>query len=191
MALNKPAWLSSRNVFFTSTRAANDGDRRNRRQSYCVHTKRHLFDFIPWRWWRVDLLKIYHIHHVTITNRGDCCGSCDYVRHHPRRRCHYRHHPRRRCHYRHHRYGTCIIYSLPPSPSLSPPSLRSASPLLLTVTLEYGVKNGFCILSSISRRRLYYRRRHRPNVERHRDHDHRKRRVQFREEEEEKEDRIN
>uniref|UniRef100_A0A8C9ZME1 Fucolectin tachylectin-4 pentraxin-1 domain-containing protein n=1 Tax=Sander lucioperca TaxID=283035 RepID=A0A8C9ZME1_SANLU len=26
-------------------------------------------------WWRLDLLKIYQINNVTITNRGDCCAG--------------------------------------------------------------------------------------------------------------------
>ncbi|XP_075057129.1 uncharacterized protein LOC142143300 isoform X2 [Mixophyes fleayi] len=30
-------------------------------------------DFSPW--WRVDLLRSHKIHHITITNRGDCCGE--------------------------------------------------------------------------------------------------------------------
>ncbi|XP_075057087.1 uncharacterized protein LOC142143276 [Mixophyes fleayi] len=36
----------------------------------CCHTHN---DFSPW--WRVDLLRSHKIHHITITNRGDCCGE--------------------------------------------------------------------------------------------------------------------
>ncbi|XP_072000071.1 fucolectin-like [Engystomops pustulosus] len=36
----------------------------------CFHTHTELSP-----WWRVDLLKSYRISRITITNRGDCCGS--------------------------------------------------------------------------------------------------------------------
>ncbi|XP_075057125.1 uncharacterized protein LOC142143299 [Mixophyes fleayi] len=39
-------------------------------QGSCCHTHN---DFSPW--WRVDLLRPHKIHHITITNRGDCCGE--------------------------------------------------------------------------------------------------------------------
>ncbi|XP_075125785.1 fucolectin-like [Leptodactylus fuscus] len=36
----------------------------------CSHTHN---DLSPW--WRVDLLRSYRISHISITNRGDCCGN--------------------------------------------------------------------------------------------------------------------
>ncbi|KAM3931076.1 fucolectin-like [Leptodactylus fuscus] len=36
----------------------------------CSHTHQELSP-----WWRVDLLRSYRIGHITITNRGDCCGN--------------------------------------------------------------------------------------------------------------------
>ncbi|XP_044148075.1 fucolectin-like isoform X1 [Bufo gargarizans] len=36
----------------------------------CIHTQHELSP-----WWRVDLIKSYRISHITITNRGDCCGE--------------------------------------------------------------------------------------------------------------------
>ncbi|XP_075125454.1 fucolectin-like [Leptodactylus fuscus] len=36
----------------------------------CTHTHQELSP-----WWRVDLLRSYRISHISITNRGDCCGN--------------------------------------------------------------------------------------------------------------------
>ncbi len=46
-----------------------DGNRdRNYKKGSCTHTKA---EFNPW--WRADLVNVYSINKVAITNRGDCC----------------------------------------------------------------------------------------------------------------------
>ncbi|KAG9332059.1 hypothetical protein JZ751_016192 [Albula glossodonta] len=48
-----------------------DGNRdANALHGSCTHSTN-----VPNPWWRVDLLKPYKIHSVTITNRGDCCPN--------------------------------------------------------------------------------------------------------------------
>ncbi|XP_053533413.1 fucolectin-like isoform X1 [Ictalurus punctatus] len=50
---------------------ATDGNRASDLYSYsCAHTD---YEYNPW--WRVDLLAVYDIKYVIITNRGDCCSE--------------------------------------------------------------------------------------------------------------------
>ncbi|CAB1345496.1 unnamed protein product [Coregonus sp. 'balchen'] len=46
-----------------------DGNREsNYKQGSCTHTTQETNP-----WWRVDVLDVYRVTAVTITNRGDCC----------------------------------------------------------------------------------------------------------------------
>ncbi|XP_038872474.1 uncharacterized protein LOC120065495 isoform X3 [Salvelinus namaycush] len=66
LALNGVATQSS----LYGNREASDAidGKRNTHYGSCTHT---LKDRNPW--WRVDLLNVYRITEVTLTNRGDCC----------------------------------------------------------------------------------------------------------------------
>ncbi|XP_076461951.1 fucolectin-like [Babylonia areolata] len=72
VALHKPAISSTcLNRWNCVPEKAVDGNK-DTYVTYCIHTygpssKPH--------WWRVDLLGLYEIHWVVITNRGDCCGN--------------------------------------------------------------------------------------------------------------------
>ncbi|XP_075125787.1 fucolectin-4-like [Leptodactylus fuscus] len=57
--------------YMASAMNAIDGNQNsNYHHGSCSHTHD---DLSPW--WRVDLLKSYRIGHISITNRGDCCGN--------------------------------------------------------------------------------------------------------------------
>ncbi|RXN14172.1 III-FBPL precursor [Labeo rohita] len=69
LALGGIAVQSSRYDALTAAQNANDGNRESiYAHGSCSHTK---YDRNPW--WRVDLLDVYRITRVSITNRGDCC----------------------------------------------------------------------------------------------------------------------
>ena len=71
-ALNKPASQISDYDPGTKWIAAkgNDGNPdTNQINEFCFHTKLH-----PSPWWEVDLLDVYCISQVNLTNRADCCG---------------------------------------------------------------------------------------------------------------------
>ncbi|XP_048059454.1 uncharacterized protein LOC125276079, partial [Megalobrama amblycephala] len=69
LALGATAVQSSTYDELAAAQKAIDGNRNSiRSRGSCSHTKA---DRDPW--WRVDLLEVYKISRVSITNRGDCC----------------------------------------------------------------------------------------------------------------------
>ncbi|XP_070179078.1 fucolectin-like, partial [Littorina saxatilis] len=70
VALYKPAWASSYYDIYNNPNSANDGNLETSLAN-CFNTAES--DNNDWHWWRVDLLAIYDIFYVSVTNRGDCC----------------------------------------------------------------------------------------------------------------------
>ncbi|XP_048057043.1 uncharacterized protein LOC125274682 [Megalobrama amblycephala] len=71
LAFGGTAVQSSTYDHLTAAHKAVDGNRNSIYTSgSCSHTKA---DWDPW--WRVDLLNVYRITRVSITNRGDCCAE--------------------------------------------------------------------------------------------------------------------
>ncbi|XP_076461845.1 fucolectin-like [Babylonia areolata] len=73
VALHKPATMSSIRSELQDPQRAVDGWK-NTNFPNCVHTNSSDPSSAV-RWWRVDLLGLFEVHKVVITNRGDCCGS--------------------------------------------------------------------------------------------------------------------
>ncbi|XP_076468630.1 uncharacterized protein LOC143299363 isoform X2 [Babylonia areolata] len=71
VALNKPALQSSYHPSYGHPEKAVDGSR-STSIAQCTHTAD--VDNNPNRWWRVDLMGLFEVSAVVITNRGDCCG---------------------------------------------------------------------------------------------------------------------
>ncbi|XP_060571082.1 uncharacterized protein LOC132729341 isoform X4 [Ruditapes philippinarum] len=73
LSVNKPSkqistWNSQRRF---PSNLGNDGDANSDMYNdRCLHTKKHMS-----RWWVVDLLDVYSINTVKMTNRADCCDS--------------------------------------------------------------------------------------------------------------------
>jgi len=76
LALGKQAFQSSSYFEFGHPNHAVDG---NRAAVYtdlsCSHTDGGILNLLVPAWWAVDLEKIYAVHRVTITSRGDCCSE--------------------------------------------------------------------------------------------------------------------
>ncbi|XP_048036535.1 fucolectin-like [Megalobrama amblycephala] len=71
IALGAKTVQSSTNIFLGASHHAVDGNSNpNYLLGSCTHTN---MEHNPW--WRVDLMGVYSINKVTITNRGDCCGE--------------------------------------------------------------------------------------------------------------------
>ncbi|XP_060571081.1 uncharacterized protein LOC132729341 isoform X3 [Ruditapes philippinarum] len=73
LSVNKPSkqistWNSQRRF---PSNLGNDGDANSDMYNdRCLHTKKHMS-----RWWVVDLLDVYSINTVKMTNRADCCAD--------------------------------------------------------------------------------------------------------------------
>ena len=70
IAQGKPVRQSSTAFGGFPSRAVDGNRNTNWRGSSCTHTSRQRRP-----WWRVDLLRIYDVTEVKITNRGDCCSN--------------------------------------------------------------------------------------------------------------------
>ncbi|KAK7130393.1 hypothetical protein R3I93_019889 [Phoxinus phoxinus] len=57
-------------LFGSANHAVDGNSDPNYLHGSCTHTR---LEHNPW--WRVDLMDVYSITEVTITNRGDCCGE--------------------------------------------------------------------------------------------------------------------
>ncbi|XP_076436503.1 uncharacterized protein LOC143276009 [Babylonia areolata] len=71
VALNKPAIQSTYHPRYGNPEKAVDGSK-STAIAQCTHTAD--VDHNPIRWWRVDLMGLFEVSAVVITNRGDCCG---------------------------------------------------------------------------------------------------------------------
>jgi len=74
LALGKPTFQSSSFLYYSHPSNAVDGKRdADFMHNSCSHTDGGILNLLVPAWWAVDLEKIYAVHRVIITNRGDCC----------------------------------------------------------------------------------------------------------------------
>lgn len=80
VAVNRPTWQSTDYVwegsatgsdYGVSSRAVDGNRAANYSALSCSHTAKE--DDAPW--WAVDLVQLYVVYGVNVTNRVDCCGE--------------------------------------------------------------------------------------------------------------------